>query len=68
MKEHKGGITCICVKSDDKECISSAGDGSCIVWDLEYVLCINLTSCLISCFQTIFLYSLHFQAICTVTN
>ncbi|GIX99756.1 cilia- and flagella-associated protein 52, partial [Caerostris extrusa] len=35
MKEHKGGITCVRMKSDDKECVTSCADGSCIIWDLE---------------------------------
>lgn len=34
LKEHKGPVTSICVRSDDKECISSSDDGSCIQWDL----------------------------------
>ncbi|PRD33158.1 UNVERIFIED_CONTAM: Cilia- and flagella-associated protein 52 [Trichonephila clavipes] len=34
MKEHKGGITCIRLKSDEKECVTSGADGSCIIWDL----------------------------------
>ncbi|XP_048871689.1 cilia- and flagella-associated protein 52 [Brienomyrus brachyistius] len=34
MKEHKATITCIRVKSDDKECVTASSDGACIVWDL----------------------------------
>lgn len=59
MKEHKGGITCICVKSDDKECISSAGDGSCIIWDIEYVLLHYFDILLGFLFLNDFFYSLH---------
>lgn len=34
MKEHKATINAICIRSNDKECISASDDGSCIVWDL----------------------------------
>ncbi|XP_035253349.1 cilia- and flagella-associated protein 52-like [Anguilla anguilla] len=34
MKEHKGAVTRITLKSDDKECVSASTDGACIVWDL----------------------------------
>jgi len=35
LHEHKASVTCIKVRSDDRECISSSIDGSCIIWDLE---------------------------------
>ncbi|KAK3728613.1 hypothetical protein QZH41_011696, partial [Actinostola sp. cb2023] len=35
LKEHKGAVTCIKVKNDDKQCISASADGTCIIWDLE---------------------------------
>ncbi|XP_065065504.1 cilia- and flagella-associated protein 52-like [Rhopilema esculentum] len=35
MKEHKGTVTCIKVKSNDKECVTSSTDGTCIIWDLD---------------------------------
>lgn len=34
MKEHKGTVTCIRVKSNDIECVTSSTDGTCIIWDL----------------------------------
>ena len=34
MKEHKGPLTSIRVKSNDKECVSASADGTCIIWDL----------------------------------
>ncbi|KAJ8336086.1 hypothetical protein SKAU_G00394290 [Synaphobranchus kaupii] len=34
MKEHKGTVACIALKSDDKECVSASADGVCIIWDL----------------------------------
>eukprot|EP00066_Takifugu_rubripes_P006911 XP_003972038.2 PREDICTED: cilia- and flagella-associated protein 52 [Takifugu rubripes] len=34
MKEHRGAVTCIKIKSDDKECVSASSDGACIIWDL----------------------------------
>jgi len=35
MKEHKGTVTCINVKSNDTQCVTSSTDGTCIIWDLE---------------------------------
>lgn len=36
MKEkHKGAVTAIKVRKNDKECVSASKDGTCIVWDLE---------------------------------
>ncbi|XP_076373067.1 cilia- and flagella-associated protein 52 [Tachypleus tridentatus] len=35
MKEHKGPVSCIKVRSNDKECISASTDGTCIIWDLQ---------------------------------
>ncbi|XP_038067844.1 cilia- and flagella-associated protein 52-like [Patiria miniata] len=35
MKEHKGEVTCIVVRKNDRECISASFDGSCIIWDLS---------------------------------
>lgn len=35
MKEHKSSVTCIEIRSNDQECVSSSCDGSCIVWDLN---------------------------------
>ncbi|KAJ3195774.1 Cilia- and flagella-associated protein 52 [Irineochytrium annulatum] len=34
MKEHKGTVTCIKIRSNNLECVSSSSDGSCIIWDL----------------------------------
>ncbi|KAM9856612.1 cilia- and flagella-associated protein 52 [Aulostomus maculatus] len=34
MKEHKATVTCIKIKSDDKECVTASSDGACIIWDL----------------------------------
>jgi len=34
MKEHKGPIYAISIKSDDTECVSASADGSCITWSL----------------------------------
>lgn len=35
LQEHKASVTSIKVRKDDKECVSSSTDGSCIIWDLE---------------------------------
>jgi WD40 repeat protein len=34
LKEHKGAISCIKIRSDDKECVTASTDGTCIIWDL----------------------------------
>ncbi|XP_064180207.1 cilia- and flagella-associated protein 52 [Anguilla rostrata] len=34
MKEHKATVTCIKVKSNNKECVTASSDGACIIWDL----------------------------------
>lgn len=35
MKEHKGVVSAIFLRSNNLEFVSSSADGSCIVWDLE---------------------------------
>ncbi|XP_050394458.2 cilia- and flagella-associated protein 52 [Patella vulgata] len=35
MKEHKGSVSAIKVRDNDKECTSASTDGTCIIWDLE---------------------------------
>jgi len=35
MKEHKGIVTCIQVMGNDKECVTSSEDGTCIIWSLK---------------------------------
>lgn len=34
MKEHKETVTCIKIRKNNLECVSSSSDGSCIIWDL----------------------------------
>lgn len=34
MKEHKSTVTCIKIRKNNLECVSSSADGSCIIWDL----------------------------------
>ncbi len=34
LKEHKNTVTCIKVRKNDRECVTSSFDGSCVVWDL----------------------------------
>ncbi|KAG9350472.1 hypothetical protein JZ751_026835 [Albula glossodonta] len=34
MKEHKATVTCIKIKSNNKECVTASTDGACIIWDL----------------------------------
>ena len=35
LKEHKGLVSDIKVTQRDDMCVSSSGDGTCIIWDLE---------------------------------
>lgn len=35
LKEHKGCVSDIKIRHDDKECVSSSADGTCIIWNLE---------------------------------
>lgn len=47
MKEHKGAITDIKVRKNDKECVTASIDGTCIVWDMargvrnQILLCVG---------------------------
>lgn len=34
LKEHQAAVTCIKISRNDKECVTSSIDGSCIIWDL----------------------------------
>lgn len=44
MKEHKATICCVRIKSNDKECITASSDGACIIWDLVWVVHLQVTS------------------------
>lgn len=35
MKDHRGTVNCIRIKSNDEEFVSASSDGSCIIWDLR---------------------------------
>jgi WD40 repeat protein len=35
MKEHRGTVSCIKVRSNDLECVSASADGTCIIWNLH---------------------------------
>ncbi|KAK2193733.1 hypothetical protein NP493_7g04021 [Ridgeia piscesae] len=35
LKEHTASITAIKMRRDDKSCVTSSDDGSCIIWNLE---------------------------------
>ena len=37
LKEHTASITAIKMRKDDKACLTSSDDGSCIMWNLELV-------------------------------
>ncbi|XP_072318970.1 cilia- and flagella-associated protein 52-like [Eucyclogobius newberryi] len=48
MKEHKDTVTCIKIKSDDKEGVTASSDGACIIWDLER--CVSLQTVIANTF------------------
>ncbi|XP_015251024.1 PREDICTED: cilia- and flagella-associated protein 52 [Cyprinodon variegatus] len=35
MKKHEALVSCIKIRSDDKECVTASAGGTCIIWDLE---------------------------------
>ncbi|XP_069606735.1 cilia- and flagella-associated protein 52 [Ranitomeya imitator] len=35
MKEHKSAVSCIKLKSNNRECVTASSDGACIIWDIE---------------------------------
>lgn len=35
LKEHKGSVSDIKIRKDDRECVSASTDGTCIIWNLE---------------------------------
>lgn len=35
LKEHKGSVSDIKIRNDDRECVSASTDGTCIIWNLE---------------------------------
>ncbi len=41
LKEHKAAITCLKLRNDDSEAVSSSADGSCIAWDLHRYVRLN---------------------------
>ncbi|XP_076027283.1 cilia- and flagella-associated protein 52-like [Genypterus blacodes] len=42
MKQHKATVTCIGIKGNDRECVTSSSDGSCIFWDLVQLVSIKM--------------------------
>lgn len=34
MKEHRGPVNSVHIRPNDKECLTSSDDGSCVIWDL----------------------------------
>ncbi|KAG2461041.1 CFA52 protein, partial [Polypterus senegalus] len=47
MKEHKSLVSCIKVKSNNRECVTTSSDGTCIIWDLvnQMVLANTMFKC-----------------------
>lgn len=35
LHEHKAAVTCVTLKKNDSECVTSSTDGTCIIWDLN---------------------------------
>ncbi|NXH13419.1 CFA52 protein, partial [Bucco capensis] len=36
LKEHTSTVSCIKMKKDERECVTSSHDGSCIIWDMVH--------------------------------
>ncbi|NXI47009.1 CFA52 protein, partial [Galbula dea] len=34
LKEHTSTVSCIKIKKDDRECVTTSHDGTCIIWDI----------------------------------
>ncbi|CAJ1065978.1 cilia- and flagella-associated protein 52 [Xyrichtys novacula] len=42
MKMHQAMVTCVTIKSNDKECVTASADGACIIWDLVRFTSLNM--------------------------
>lgn len=67
MKEHKATVTCIKIKSDDKECVTASTDGTCVIWDI--VRFVGLQTVIDSTlFRTVCYHPEEYQIITSGTN
>lgn len=53
MKEHKNAVVAIRINKSDTECVTASLDGTCIIWNLKYVLQLLLIETETLLFQTI---------------
>eukprot|EP00697_Spironema_sp_BW2_P001386 gnl/Spiro4/11853_TR6255_c0_g1_i1.p1 gnl/Spiro4/11853_TR6255_c0_g1~~gnl/Spiro4/11853_TR6255_c0_g1_i1.p1 ORF type:complete len:753 (-),score=171.46 gnl/Spiro4/11853_TR6255_c0_g1_i1:44-2206(-) len=42
MKEHRGRVNCIRIRSNDQQCVSASDDGSCVIWNISEALRFNI--------------------------
>ncbi|XP_026159843.1 cilia- and flagella-associated protein 52 isoform X1 [Mastacembelus armatus] len=67
MKEHKATVTCIKVKSDDKECVTASSDGACIIWDIVRFASLQMVIAN-TLFRTVCYHPEEYQIITSGTN
>ncbi|XP_070842614.1 cilia- and flagella-associated protein 52 [Chaetodon trifascialis] len=67
MKEHKATISCIEIKSDDKECVTASFDGACIIWDIVRFVSLQMVIAN-TMFRTVCYYPKEYQIITSGTD
>lgn len=54
LKEHTAPVASLQFNCFDREIVSSSSDGTCIIWDIAYVVCIMLDIKFLSSFIFVF--------------
>ncbi|XP_041790179.1 cilia- and flagella-associated protein 52 [Chelmon rostratus] len=67
MKEHKATVSCIKIKSDDKECVTASFDGACIIWDIVRFVSLQMVIAN-TMFRTVCYYPKEYQIITSGTD
>ncbi|XP_076585608.1 cilia- and flagella-associated protein 52 [Chaetodon auriga] len=67
MKEHKATVSCIEIKSDDKECVTASFDGACIIWDIVRFVSLQMVIAN-TMFRTVCYYPKEYQIITSGTD
>ncbi|XP_040002549.1 cilia- and flagella-associated protein 52 isoform X1 [Xiphias gladius] len=67
MKKHKATVTCIKIKSDDKECVTASSDGACIIWDIVRFVSLQMVIAN-TLFRTVCYHPEEYQIITSATD
>ncbi|XP_030298209.1 cilia- and flagella-associated protein 52 [Sparus aurata] len=67
MTKHKATVTCIKVKSNDKECVTASSDGACIIWDIVRFVSLQMMIANTS-FKTVCYHPEEYQIITSGTD